>query len=217
MHLWDRVLPQGVITLNIQVSIIIKQHKVTSHLPYKISNAIHGPKLTKYISEKEKWSPLVFRSIAWVYFSMAFNKLTTAHQIVTTKTMYSFWCKNSRHKRDRGRHKEIEDWHHVITRQETGAIIFHNGSWAQLHNSINKWKIHQDLWTCFDHGRHHFTRHPLKDKTSQPSHHFVPSLRANHILLNNAAATQSHIGWPIRLGVLCAILLVPGGAIGALL
>jgi hypothetical protein len=47
-----------------QISIVIQQRKFTCRLPYHIVNAIHGPKLTNYLSEKEKWAPLVFRSIA---------------------------------------------------------------------------------------------------------------------------------------------------------
>jgi hypothetical protein len=80
------------------ISIVRKQLKVASHLPYHISNAIYGPKLTNYLKDKENWSVSVFQSIQWDSFSIAFNKLTTARQIVTTNTMYSFWCTNSRHK-----------------------------------------------------------------------------------------------------------------------
>jgi hypothetical protein len=35
-----------------QISIVIQQRKFTSCLPYHISNAIHGPKFMKYLSEK---------------------------------------------------------------------------------------------------------------------------------------------------------------------
>jgi hypothetical protein len=186
-----------------QISIVIQQRKVTSCLPYHIANAIRGPKLTKYLSEKGKWTPLVYRPIAWDSFNIDFNKLTTAHQIIMSKTLYSFWCTSTRHKRDRGKHKECcfcghedEDWRHVLTCQGTGAIIFRTGSWSQLRTSMNNWKIHKDIWTCFDHGLSHFSCHPLKDDTSSPTHPFGQSLRANHVILNNAAATQSHIGWP---------------------
>jgi hypothetical protein len=58
-----------------------------------------------------------------------------------------------------------------------------------------KWKIHQDIWSCFDHGLQQFTRRPLKDDTSRPTPPFGPSLRAKHVLLNNAAASQTRIGW----------------------
>jgi hypothetical protein len=59
---------------------------------------------------------------------------------------------------------------------------------------MNKWKIHKDIWSCFEHGLLHFSHHPRKDDSSRPP--LIPSLRANHVILNNAAATQSHIGWP---------------------
>jgi hypothetical protein len=61
---------------------------------------------------------------------------------------------------------------------------------------MNRWKIHKDIWQCFDHGLHNLSRHSHKDDTSRPSPPFLASLRADHVLLNNAAATQSHIGWP---------------------
>jgi hypothetical protein len=186
-----------------QISIVVQQRKVTSRLPHHIANVIHGPKLTNYLSEKEKLMPLVFRSITWDSFKIAVNKLTTARQIITSKTLYSLWCTNTRHKRDRGQHKECcfcghedEDWRHVLTCEGTGKIIFHTGSWSQLRTSTNKWEIHRDIWTCFEHGLSHFFRHPHKDDTSHPTPPFGPSLRANHVILNNTAATQSHTGWP---------------------
>jgi hypothetical protein len=64
---------------------------------------------------------------------------------------------------------------------------------------MNKWKIHRDIWTCFEHGLSHFSRHIHTDDTSRPTPPFGPSLRANHLILNNATATQSRIGWPIFL------------------
>jgi hypothetical protein len=73
-----------------QISIFIQQKKVTSRLPYHIANAIHLPKRTSYLSEKEKWTPREFHSIAWDSFNIAFNNLTTAHHIITSKTLYSF-------------------------------------------------------------------------------------------------------------------------------
>jgi hypothetical protein len=118
-----------------QIYIVIRHNKVTSHLPYHISNAIHGPKLTKYLIDKENWPMSLYNSIAWDSLKIAFNKLTTARQIVTTKTMFSFWCTNLRHKRDHGQLKECnfcgdenEDWSHVLTCQGTGALIFRTGS-----------------------------------------------------------------------------------------
>jgi hypothetical protein len=114
-----------------QILIVIQQKKFTSRLPYRIANALHGPKLTNYLSEKEKWTPPLFHYIAWDSLNIVFNKLITARHIVTSKTLISFWCTNTRHKRDRSQHKECclcghegEDWRHVITCQGTGALIF---------------------------------------------------------------------------------------------
>jgi hypothetical protein len=61
---------------------------------------------------------------------------------------------------------------------------------------MNKWMIHQDIWKCFDHGLRHFTHHSLSSDLSRPPPPFGPSRRANRVLLNNATATKSHIGWP---------------------
>jgi hypothetical protein len=90
---------------------------------------------------------------------------------------------------------EDEDWYHILTCQGTGAIIFNTGSWAQLRTSMNKWKIHQDIWKDFENGLHHFSRLPLNYDRSQPAPSFGPSLRACHVLLNNATAKQTRIGW----------------------
>jgi hypothetical protein len=60
---------------------------------------------------------------------------------------------------------------------------------------MNKWKLHTEIWRCFDHGLQHFSRHPLITDSSRPTPPFGPSLQANHVILNNAAATQSNIGW----------------------
>jgi hypothetical protein len=67
---------------------------------------------------------------------------------------------------------------------------------APASNQYEKWKIHQDIRKCFDHGIYHLARHPLKDNTSRPTPPFAPSLRVNHILLNNAPVNQMKIGWP---------------------
>jgi hypothetical protein len=146
-----------------QISIVIQRNKVTSRLPYHIANVIHGPTITNYLSEKEKWTPLVFNSVSWDSFKIAFNKLTTARQIFTSKTIYRFWCTNARHKRDRGQNKELcfcgyedEDLRHILTCQGTGALIFRIGSWAQFCTKMNKWKIHKDIWSRFDYGILHY-------------------------------------------------------------
>jgi hypothetical protein len=97
-------LPPLSVTTNL--CLVMQDHKVTSPPPpYHISNAIHGPKLTEYLTSKEIWTTAVFQSTTWDSFQIAFNKLTTARQIVTTKMIYSFCCTNSRHRRNRGQMK----------------------------------------------------------------------------------------------------------------
>jgi hypothetical protein len=59
-----------------KISIVIRYNKVTSQLPYHVYNAIHGPKLTKYLIDKESWPMPVYNSIAWDSLKIAFNKLT---------------------------------------------------------------------------------------------------------------------------------------------
>jgi hypothetical protein len=65
-----------------------------------------------------------------------------------------------------------------------------------MRTSMNKWKIHKYIWSCFEHGLSHFSCHSLKDAISRPTPPFGASLRVNHVIFNNDAATQSHIGWP---------------------
>jgi hypothetical protein len=129
-----------------QISIVLRQCKVTSKLPFHISNAIHGPPLQEYMIQKENWAPLVFESIAWEYLSIAFNKLASAQQFTTSKTVYSFWCTNSRDRHDRRQIKdcyfcgsEDEDWRHVLTCNGTCAIIYRTGSWADLRCLMARW------------------------------------------------------------------------------
>jgi hypothetical protein len=80
------------------------------------------------MTNKEGWSTHTFDSTALESFSIAFNKLTSAQKIITTKTIYSFWCTNSRHRGDRGEFKECcfcgsddEDWIHILMCNGTGA------------------------------------------------------------------------------------------------
>jgi hypothetical protein len=154
-----------------QISIVIRHSKVTSHLPYDISNAIHGHQLTKYLTDKERWPILVYNSIAWDSLKISFNKLTRARQIVTYKqcsasgaptfTKYATVVNSS-------------NATSVVTKTKTGVmsplvkalLIFRAGSWAQLRTKINKWKIHSDIWRCFDHGLQHFYHHPLSTDIS---------------------------------------------------
>jgi hypothetical protein len=183
-----------------QISVVLRQRKVTSKLPFHISDAIHGSRLQECMIQKECWTPHVFNTIAWDSFSIAFNKLTAAQQIITSKTIYSFWCTSSRHRRDRGQIKdccfcgsEDEESRHVLTCNGTGAIIYCTGSWEDLSITMVKWPIHQDIWSAFEHGLLHVARHPNKNDTSRPP--FGSSLRANQILLNNDAASQTCTGW----------------------
>jgi hypothetical protein len=122
-----------------QHSVVISQKKVTSRLPLHITNMIHGPALRTYTTQKEGWSSYTYESIAWESFTTAFNKLTSAQKSTTIKTIFSFWCTKSRHRRDRGQLKDCcfcgapnEDWRHVITCDGTGAIIYRTGSLAEL-------------------------------------------------------------------------------------
>jgi hypothetical protein len=122
------------------ISVVISQKKVTPLIPLHIANMIHGPALRTYITQKEGCPPYTYESIAWESFVTVFNKLTSAQQTTITKTIFSFWCTNSRHRCDRGQLKDCcfcgasnEDWRHVLTCNDTaGAIIHITSSWAEL-------------------------------------------------------------------------------------
>jgi hypothetical protein len=66
----------------------------------------------------------------------------------------------------------------------------------RLMGSVAHKESQMDIWSCFEHGLLHFSHHPRKDDSSRPTPPFGPSLRANHVILNNSAVTQSYIGWP---------------------
>jgi hypothetical protein len=117
-------------------------------------------------------------------------------------TIFSFWCTNSRHRRDIGQLKDCcfcgasnKDWRHVLTCNDTGAIIHRTGSWAKLRQDLAQFPIHKDIWRAIELGLQRFSLHPNKGDASRPRPTFGTSLRANHILLNNAAASQTSIGW----------------------
>jgi hypothetical protein len=117
------------------------------------------------------------------------------------KTIFNFWCTNSRHRCDRGQLKDCcfcgasnEYWRHVLKCNGTGSIIYRTGSWAELCHDLAKLPIHQDIWLV-ELDLQHCARHPNKDDASLPRPPFGASLRVNHILLNNAAASQTNIGW----------------------
>jgi hypothetical protein len=151
--------------------------------------------------QKQGWPSHVYHTITWEYFAASFTKLTSAQQIMITKKII-FWCTNNRYRRDRGQIKgccfcraQDKDWCHVLTCNGTGALIYRTGSWADLQSDLVKLPIHQYIWSSIEHGLQHFARHPSKDNHSRPRHAFGPSLRANHVLLNNAASSQTSIGW----------------------
>jgi hypothetical protein len=136
-----------------QISVVISHKKVASRLPLHIANMIHGPTLHTYTTQKEGWSSYMYESITWESFATAFNKLTSAQQITMTKTIFSFWCTNSRHRCDRGQLKDFcfcdapnEDWRHVLTCNGMGAIIYRTGSWDELRRDLSKFPIHQHIW-----------------------------------------------------------------------
>jgi hypothetical protein len=121
------------------IYVVISQKKFISRLPLHIANMIHGSALHTYITQKKGWPPYTYESIAWESFTTAFNELTSAQQTTITKTIFSFWCTNSRHRRDRGQLKDCcfcgasnEDWQHVLTCNGTGATMHITGSWAEL-------------------------------------------------------------------------------------
>jgi hypothetical protein len=142
--------------------------------------------------QKEGLSTNECNSIDWDSFYIAFDKLTSAEQIITTKTIYSFWSTNSRHIQDKGQFKECclcgsndEEWIYVLTCNGTGTIIYRTVSWAEVCRDVVKWPIHQDIWVSLEHDPPHTTL------ISVP--HFVRVTLC--ILLNNYVASQTSTGW----------------------
>jgi hypothetical protein len=89
-----------------------------------------------------------------------------------------------------------EDWRHVLTCNGTGAIIYRTGSWAELGRDLKKMaNTLRHIWFSIKFGQQHFACHPDKDDNTHPRPPFGTSLRANHILLNNAITSYTIIGW----------------------
>jgi hypothetical protein len=105
--------------------------------------------LEQYLRKKEDWNECTWHEIAWPSFKIAFNKIPYARQPTMAKMLYSFWCTNNRHFRDRAQlelccfcESEDEDWRHVLSCPGTGATIKRNESWdslkaAQAHLTSN--------------------------------------------------------------------------------
>jgi hypothetical protein len=138
----------------------------------------------------------------WDSFATAFNKVTSYKQTIITITIFSFWCTNASHRRDRYQIKDCcfcvaqyENWRHIMMCNGTGALIFRTGSWAELSKYLIKCPIHQNIWCSIKKLLLHFTKHPGKTDSTRPRPPFGSALRANHVLLNNDVASQTSIGW----------------------
>jgi hypothetical protein len=107
-----------------QTTIVIQHRKVMSHFPHHISNTIHGPKLIKYLSEKEKWPSSVFRSITWDSFNIAFHK----RQFFTTKKCSAFGVQTYAINMTDAKSKNVD---FVATKMKTGATFSHVKAQAQ--------------------------------------------------------------------------------------
>jgi hypothetical protein len=88
-----------------QIYLVRNENKVTSKVKIHASHSIHYPSLKKYLTEKEEWNECTWNEIAWPSLKNTFNKISSARQPTITKILFSFWCSNSRHFRDRSQWK----------------------------------------------------------------------------------------------------------------
>jgi hypothetical protein len=112
------------------ISIVLDGKKVMSRITRHVTHSTHHPSLEQYLREKEEWNDCMWNEIAWPSFKIAFNKIPSDRQPTITNMLYSVWCMNSRHFRDRAQLKlccfcesEDEDWRHILSCPGTGATI----------------------------------------------------------------------------------------------
>jgi hypothetical protein len=135
-------------------------------------------------------------------FKIAFNKITPARQPTITKMLFSFWCSTSRHFRNRSQRKlccfcdsEDEDWKHILSCPGLGATIKRNESCNSLKASQSHFDIPTETWLAIEHRIQYFNTYQEKKETPQHVPPFNGSFVPRKILLNDAFASQSKIGW----------------------
>jgi hypothetical protein len=77
----------------------------------------------------------------------------------------------------------------------TGATININESCDSLKLEQKQFDIQEDIWAAIDHGIEFFNRYQERKDTPRYIPPFLRTLRPREILLNDAFAAQSKIGW----------------------
>jgi hypothetical protein len=147
----------------LHISLVLNEKKVTFKITRHVSRSIQYPSLKKYLIEKEEWNECTWNEIGWPSFKIAFNKIPSARQPTITKMIFSFWCSNIRHFRDRSQRKlcclcgrEADDWNHILSCPGPGATIKRNESWDSLKSSQAHFDIPTEFWLAIEHGIKYF-------------------------------------------------------------
>jgi hypothetical protein len=88
-----------------KISIVFDIKKVMSRITRNVAHSIHHPSLKLYLHETEEWNYCTWNDIALPSLKTVFNKIPSSRQPTITKIIYSLWCTNIRHFRDRAQLK----------------------------------------------------------------------------------------------------------------
>jgi hypothetical protein len=150
---------------------------------------------------REEWSQNTWVDIAWKSFTIAFNKTPTARQPTLTK-LSSLWCTDIQHRRNEERilqccfcEHDDEDWKHILTCPGAGETINRNESFDSLKLEQKQFDVQEEIWAAIEHGVSFFNIHQERKDTPRHITPFPRTLQPRDILLNDAFAAQSKIGW----------------------
>jgi hypothetical protein len=148
------------------------------------------------------WIQNTWEEIAWKSFKIAFNKTPMARQPTLTKLIFSFWCTNKRHRRNKGRIMQCcfcehidEDWKHILTCPGAGTTINRSESFDSLKLEQKHFDVQDDIWEAIDHGIKFLNRYQEQKDAPRHTPHLPRTIQPRNILLNDAFAAQSKIGW----------------------
>jgi hypothetical protein len=88
-----------------------------------------------------------------------------------------------------------EDWKHVLTCPGAGATINRNEYFNSLKLEQKQFDVQEEIWAAIDHGVSFFNRYQERKYTHRHIPPFPRTLRPREIILNDAFAAQSKIGW----------------------
>jgi hypothetical protein len=88
-----------------------------------------------------------------------------------------------------------EYWKHIITCTGAGANINRKESFNSLKCEKQQFDVQDNMWADIDHGVAFFNRHQERKDTPRSIPPFPRTLQPREIILNDAFAAQSKIGW----------------------